>query len=68
MAVIGEIQKNKREKISVCSDIIGGRQVCNLRVCFEVEPDKWIFTRRGLAFSIDHVPELIEMLNKVIEK
>jgi hypothetical protein len=68
MVLYGEIIKNKKQKILVFTDNYMGHEVCHVRTSIEIEPDKWILTRRGVAFSIDLLPEIIEALKIAYNK
>ena len=60
--IIKEIQKNARERIVVSTDNFKGRVVCSIRVYFEPEPDKWAPTKKGITFSSNFLPDIIEAL------
>ena len=68
MKVIGEIQKNKREKIIVSTNEYQGFKYVDLRVHYEDEVSgEYKRTKKGVALSSKVIPEIVELIVKGAE-
>ena len=68
MKVIGEIQKNKREKIIVSTNEYQGFKYVDLRVHYEDEASgEYNPTKKGVALSSKVIPEIVELIVKGAE-
>ena len=67
--VIHEFQKKANERVRAEFCKYKGRDLFNLRVYFQADsPDEeWLPTKRGIALSEDHIPDLTEAIDKVYE-
>lgn len=65
--LVREISKNAKERILISLDKYMGRDICNVRVCFEAEPGVWVPSRKGIAFNVMLLTEIIQGL-KAAEK
>jgi hypothetical protein len=68
MSVVAEFQKNARERIKISLDDFKNHKVCNIRVFYESEPGTWLPGPKGLAFSVNLLPELIAALQSAEEQ
>jgi len=68
MKVIGEVQKNKREKIIVSTNEYQGFKYVDLRIHYEdkVSGD-YKPTQKGVALSSKVIPEIVELIVKGAE-
>ena len=63
MVIIGEIQKNQKEKIIVGINEFKGHQYVDLRVHFEDESTgEYKPTKKGIALSSRIIPEVVELI------
>ena len=68
MNIIGEIQKNQKEKIIVSTNEYQGHKYVDLRVHYEDETSgEYKPTKKGLAVSSKNIDGVIELLNKAKE-
>lgn len=67
MQILGDIPKNKREKILVSTDDYRDHAVCTIRVYFNAEADTWLPTRKGITFASSFLPEIIQALKAASE-
>ena len=66
--VIGEIQKNQREKIIASINKFKGNTFVDLRVYYEDETrGEYKPTKKGLAVSSKNIDGVIDLLNKAKE-
>ena len=63
MSIIGEIQKNKSQKIIVATNEYKGRQLVDIRVHYEDDGGEYMPTKKGIALTPDMIPEVITMLS-----
>lgn len=64
--VVGQITKNARETIKVSVEEWHGRRIVNARVYFRAEDGEMRPSRKGLAISVDRLPELVEVLTRAM--
>ncbi len=64
--VVGQITKNKREVIKVTLEEWHGRRIVNVRVYFRAEDGEMRPSRKGLALSVDRLPDLVAVLTEAI--
>jgi hypothetical protein len=68
MKIIGEIQKNQKEKIIVGTNEFKGHKYIDLRVHFEDEKTgEYKPTKKGIAVNPKILPEVIEMMLQAAE-
>ena len=68
MKVIGEVQKNKREKIIVSINEYQGFKYVDLRIHYEDEDSgEYKPTKKGVALSSKVIPEIVELIVKGAE-
>ena len=68
MKVIGEVQKNKREKIIVSINEYQGFKYVDLRIHYEDEVSgDYKPTKKGVALSSKVIPEIVELIVKGAE-
>ena len=64
MGLIGEIQKNQKEKLLVSTNESKGPKFVDLRVHFEDEVSgEYKPTKKGISLSSKVIPEIVEMLS-----
>jgi hypothetical protein len=63
---IGTIKKNSREEIRVSLEVWHGRRIVNARVYFRAEDGLMYPSRKGLALSVDRLPELLAVLTEAM--
>jgi hypothetical protein len=69
MNIIGEIQKNQKEKIIVSTNEYQGHKYVDLRVHFEDETSgEYRPSKKGVALSLKVIPDVVEMIVKAAEK
>ena len=62
MSIIGEIQKNKSQKIIVATNEYKGKQLVDIRVHYEGDDGEYMPTKKGIALTPEMIPEVMEML------
>ena len=63
MNIIGEIQKNQKEKIIVSTNEYKGHKYVDLRVHYEDESTKeYKPTKKGIGVNPKILPEVVEMM------
>jgi hypothetical protein len=68
--LIGEIQKNLKERIRVSIEEYRGHKFIDLRVYFEAENAEWKPTKKGIALnsgSIEAVIKALKMANQNLQ-
>tara|TARA_Y100000034_G_C6764003_1_gene340488 strand:- start:89 stop:301 length:213 start_codon:yes stop_codon:yes gene_type:complete len=69
MNIIGEIQKNQKEKIIVSTNEYQGHKYVDLRVHYEDETSgEYKPTKKGIAINPKILPEVVEMIIEAGEK
>ena len=69
MGLIGEIQKNQKEKIMVSVNEFKGNKFVDLRVHYEDEVSgEYKPTKKGISLSKKVVPEVIELIMQGLEE
>ena len=69
MNIIGEIQKNQKEKIIVSTNEYKGHKFVDLRVHYEDEiSGEYKPTKKGISLSSKVIPEIIELLSSGLEQ
>ena len=69
MNIIGEIQKNQKEKIIVSTNEYKGHKYVDLRVHYEDESTKeYKPTKKGIAVNPKILPEVVEMMVRAAEE
>ena len=69
MNIIGEIQKNQKEKIIVSTNEYKGHKYIDLRVHYEDEATKeYKPTKKGIAVNPKILPEVVEMMVRAAEE
>ena len=69
MNIIGEIQKNQKEKIIVSTNEYKGHKYIDLRVHYEDESSKeYKPTKKGIAVNPKILPEVVEMMVRAAEE
>ena len=69
MNIIGEIQKNQKEKIIVSTNEYQGHKYVDLRVHYEDETSgEYKPSKKGIALSPKVIPDVVEMIVKAAEK
>ena len=68
MNIIGEIQKNQKEKIIVSTNEFKGHKYIDLRVHYEDETSgEYKPTKKGIAVNPKILPQVIEMMLEAAE-
>ena len=68
MKIIGEIQKNQKEKIIVSTNEYQGHKYIDLRVHYEDETSgDYKPTKKGIAVNPKILPQVIEMMLEAAE-
>ena len=68
MNIIGEIQKNKKEKIIISTNEFKGNKYVDLRVHYEEEGSgEYKPTKKGISLMPDKVPGVIEGILKAMD-
>ena len=68
MNIIGEIQKNQKEKIIVGTNEFKGHKYIDLRVHYEDETSgEYKPTKKGIAVNPKILPQVIEMMLEAVE-
>ena len=68
MNIIGEIQKNQKEKIIVGTNEFKGHKYIDLRVHYEDETSgEYKPTKKGIAVNPKILPQVIEMMLEAAE-
>jgi len=62
MEIIGEIQKNQKEKIIVSVNEFKGHRYVDLRIHFEGDNGEYVPTKKGIAISSKIVEEVVELI------
>mgnify|MGYP003964485663 FL=1 len=62
MEIIGEIQKNQKEKIIVSVNEFKGHRYVDLRIHFEGDDGEYVPTKKGIAISSKIVEEVVELI------
>ncbi|MCX5803458.1 MAG: transcriptional coactivator p15/PC4 family protein [Proteobacteria bacterium] len=62
--LIGEIEKNQKERIRIFIDEYRGHKFCNVRVFFEADNGQWLPTKKGITFNDETIDEVIPLLQK----
>jgi hypothetical protein len=62
MSIVGEIQKNKSQKIIVATNEYKGKQLVDIRVHYEGDDGEYMPTKKGIALTPEMIPEVMEML------
>jgi len=69
MGLIGEIQKNQKEKIMVSTNEYKGNKFVDLRVYFEDESSgEYKPTKKGISLSKKVAPDVIELILEALEE
>ena len=68
MEIIGEIQKNKKEKIIISTNEYMGHKFIDLRIYFENDNGDYKPTKKGIAISPKIMKEVLEFIIKGAEK
>ena len=69
MNIIGEKQKNQKEKIIVSTNEYKGHKYVDLRVHYEDESTKeYKPTKKGIAVNPKILPEVVEMMVRAAEE
>tara|TARA_Y100000593_G_scaffold12000_1_gene21883 strand:+ start:222 stop:437 length:216 start_codon:yes stop_codon:yes gene_type:complete len=69
MNIIGEIQKNQKEKIIVSTNEYKGHKYIDLRVHYEDESTKeYKPSKKGIAVNPKILPEVVEMMVRAAEE
>ena len=66
--IIGEIQKNQKEKIIASINEFKGNTFVDLRVHYDDDSGEYKPTKKGLAVSSKNIDGVIELLNKAKDK
>jgi len=62
MTVLAQIRKNSREEIRISREAYMGHDLVNLRVFYEDAEGEYRPGKKGLAFRLDLLPEVIAAL------
>ncbi len=62
MTVLAQIRKNAREEIRISREAYMGHDLVNLRVFYEDPQGEYRPGKKGLAFRLDLLPEVIAAL------
>lgn len=62
--IIGEIDKNQKEKIRVSIEEYRGSRFIDCRVYWQDETGEWKPSRKGISLSQDTIDEVTEALRK----
>ena len=69
MNIIGEIQKNQKEKIIVATNEFKGHKYVDLRVHYEDETSgEYKPTKKGIAVNPKILPQVVEMMITAAEQ
>ena len=69
MNIIGEIQKNQKEKIIISTNEYKGHKYIDLRVHYEDESTKeYKPSKKGIAVNPKILPEVVEMMVRAAEE
>jgi len=62
--LLGEIERNKTEKIKVETREYKGKDFLSARIFYHADSGEWLPTKKGITIKPDQVKELIELLQK----
>lgn len=65
MRHLGTVQKNSREEIRIHLEQFRGHEIVNIRVWFEADDGEMRPSKKGLAFRVDLLPEIMNALTQV---
>jgi hypothetical protein len=62
--VIGELQKNRRERLRIALDEWQGHRLVDLRITTQLaeSADVWSPTKKGVSINVAHLPALVRAL------
>lgn len=63
MPLVATIPKNSREKIRVSRDEYNGHDLINLRIFYDAGEGDMRPSKKGLAFKVSILPEMMEALD-----
>lgn len=63
LKLIGQIDKNKKEKIKVSLEEYRGHRLCDCRVYWD-DGGTWRPSKKGIALSDENIDEVIELLKR----
>jgi len=63
--LIDSFGKNATEVVRAALEEYRGHQLFSLRIWFEVEPEKWVATKKGLSLKVELFPELKRAVEKL---
>lgn len=66
--IIGEIEKNTKERIRVSIEEFHGHTLINCRVYFKTDSGEWRPTKKGIALGMNNIDEVIELLKEAGKK
>jgi hypothetical protein len=66
--IIGEIEKNTREKFIISIDEFYGHTLINCRVYFRTDSGDWRPTKKGITFRRNNIDEELELLKEAGKK
>ena len=66
--IIGEIEKNKKEKIRISIEEFHGHTLINCRVYYMTDNGDWRPTKKGIALGRNNIDEVIELLKDAGKK
>lgn len=64
MRDLGAVQKNSREEIRFTAEAFKGHDIINIRVWYRNDVGEMRPGKQGLAFRLDLLPTVLEMLGK----
>ena len=65
--IIGEFEKNSRERVRVSIESWRGHSLVNLRVLWHRDDGEWLPSRKGLAVSTAKLPDLLTLLTQAMK-
>jgi hypothetical protein len=69
MNIVGEIQKNQKEKIIISTNEFKGNKYIDLRVHYEEEGSgEYKPTKKGIAVNPKILPQVVEMMIEAAEQ
>ncbi len=68
MTLVGEIDKNSKEKIRIRWETYKGVCFLDVRAHYKDDMGEWVPTKKGIAISPNKIEDLVELLRKAQEQ
>ena len=66
--VIGEVNKNSKEKIRCLFKTYKGKQLFDIRVYYENDEGTWLPTKKGVCFTVDILNDLSNIVQNAVKE